>query len=133
MIADSSVWISHLRNENNRATEILRATLDARQPLTLLPVVLQEVSQGAASRERYLRLLRLLLGSCQIPQLDATEVHQEAARLYMECRLAGITPRNSYDCVIAASAVLLELPLLHNDVDFLRIASVEKRLKLLPV
>lgn len=57
----------------------------------------------------------------------------EAARLFLQCRLRGRTPRSSNDCLIACIAIEHDVLLLHNDRDFEAIASVEPRLRLYPV
>ena len=53
-----------------------------------------------------------------------------AARLYFDCRRAGVTLRSSVDCTIAQIALEHGAALLHNDRDFERIAKIVPQLKL---
>lgn len=62
---------------------------------------------------------------------DPEATHVRAAALYMRCRLAAITPRSANDCLIVATAIEFDLPILHRDADFVRIAVVEPVLKLI--
>ncbi|MCK5488248.1 MAG: PIN domain-containing protein, partial [Desulfobacterales bacterium] len=52
------------------------------------------------------------------------ELYISAAQLYRTCRKRGITIRKTVDCLIAQTAIEHGVPLLHNDKDFDRIASV---------
>lgn len=129
MIADSSVWIDYLRSGRGRAAEVLDRALRERA-VVLLPVILQEVLQGADSPQRFAAWQRafeaLPVATGADPALTATH----AAGLYARCRWAGITVRSANDCLIAASCIELDEPLLHLDRDFERIAEVEPSLRL---
>ena len=90
----------------------------------LTGVIYQEVVQGVAS-EREFDLTSEYLGSQTFyhPQ-DPIESYGEAARMYLDCRRAGITVRSSADCLIARVAIEHDLMLLHDDRDFERMAEV---------
>jgi predicted nucleic acid-binding protein len=45
-----------------------------------------------------------------------------AAEIYRRVRRSGHTPRSSADCLIAAVCIRANVPLLHDDIDFDRIA-----------
>lgn len=49
--------------------------------------------------------------------------------MYMNARLAGITPRSHSDCLIVVVAIELDLPLLHDDRDFTLLQTVDPRLR----
>jgi predicted nucleic acid-binding protein len=51
----------------------------------------------------------------------------QAAELYVRCRLAGITPRSSNDCLIAVTAIEFDLPILHRDLDSLESPASSRR------
>ncbi len=129
MIADSSVWIDWLRGCAHPAVERLDRELRAGQ-IRLLPIVLQEVLQGAATPERFTTWHRAFdaLPMAQTP--DAAKTAVLAAGLYARCRWAGFTPRSANDCLIAASCIELSEPLLHLDRDFAAIARVEPGLRM---
>jgi predicted nucleic acid-binding protein len=57
------------------------------------------------------------------------ERFEEAARLYMLCRDAGVTVRKSYDCLIAVTAIAHRATVVHRDSDFDHIARVLPALK----
>lgn len=130
MIADSSAWIGWLRRGDGWAAQRLDHALRTRD-LMLLPVILQEILQGAATADRFRAWQRALslLPVANSHDAAATAVH--AAALYARCRWAGITIRSANDCLIAASCIELAQPLLHQDSDFERIASIEPALQLI--
>ena len=46
------------------------------------------------------------------------EIFVLSAEIYRSLRVRGITIRKTLDCIIAASAIQYQVPLLHNDRDF---------------
>lgn len=130
MIVDSSVWISSLRREDNPETVRLRQALQDGQPIRMLPVILQEVLQGADSPQRFIRWATEFSSTPCIQVADPAQTAVQAAQLYARCRWQGVSLRSAADCLIAASAIELNLPLLHRDRDFTSIASIEPRLLL---
>ena len=130
MIVDSSVLIEYLRRGRTRTADVIDRELVARRPLLLLPVVLQEVLQGARDSQAFVRL-RQILGTFPLAETaDRRATAIAAAGLYARCRWTGVTPRSGNDCLIAASCIELGQPLLQGDRDFERIAVVEPRLNL---
>lgn len=129
MIADSSVWIDYLRSGRGRAVDALDEALRERR-VVLLPVILQEVLQGADSPRRFAAWQRAFdaVPVAHTAEPQFTAIH--AAGLYARCRWAGITVRSADDCLIAASCIELDEPLLHLDRDFERIAEIEPRLRI---
>ncbi len=129
MIADSSVWIDWLRRGDGWAAQRLQEAL-VRREVQLLPVILQEILQGAATAERFRAWQRALavLPVGLTDDIAATAVH--AAGLYARCRWSGITIRSANDCLIAAACIELGQTLLHQDSDFERIAAIEPSLRL---
>ena len=128
MIADSSAWIEYLRATGSPQLLRLMHAIARRQRLVMLDVVYQEVLQGAGGAPQFIRLQQMLDEvSCWTPS-DSRETAREAAMLYARCRWQGITIRSPNDCLIAACAIEADMPLLHADRDFERIAAVEPRL-----
>lgn len=132
MIPDTSAWIEYLRATGSEVYRCMKRAIESRQPVYLLPVVYQEVLQGAAGLPQFIRLQDLLDNAHFWSPHDAYETAREAALLYARCRWQGITIRSPNDCLIAACAIEAGLPLLHADHDFGHIASIEPRLQLLP-
>lgn len=131
MIADSSAWIQLLRATGSPVDLRLRRALIKGEALRMPDVVYQEVLQGARDPQHFMRLqTQLDLIPPFVPD-DARETARQAAILYARCRWRGITIRSPNDCMIAACAIEAREPLLHADRDFVAIATVEPRLKLL--
>lgn len=131
VLVDTSVWIAFLRGRPSRHVAALTELLDGEDLVGTAPIILQEILQGAESSVAFERLRREFAGvMCYLP-LDAIDSHVAAARLFMSCRRAGMTPRSSNDCLIAQIALEHDLYLLADDRDFEAIRSVEKRLRLL--
>lgn len=132
VLVDSSVWIALLRDSSSAQVTALRALL-ASESAALAPVIYQEILQGAASAQahaklrEYFRTLPFLLPAHPI------ETYAAAAELYVACRRLGFTPRSPHDCLVARIAVEHEVPLLHDDRDFLALAQVEPGLMMHPV
>ena len=131
MIADSSAWIQLLRATGSPVDLRLRRALIKGEALRMPDVVYQEVLQGARDPQHFMRLqTQLDLIPPFVPD-DARETARQAAILYARCRWRGITIRSPNDCMIAACAIEAREPLLHANRDFVAIATVELRLKLL--
>ena len=131
MLVDSSVWIDFLRGSDTPEVRFLRTALEQGAPVWTAPPVLQEVLQGADTAHRFLRWERILGELPLLTVPDARMLARDSAHLYARCRWRGVTPRSANDCLIALYAVRNAVPLLHRDRDFIAIAALEPRLKLL--
>jgi predicted nucleic acid-binding protein len=129
VIADSSAWIEFLRGTPSQVGRRLRAMLRAGEIVLLPDVVLQEVLQGARDPGHFMRLREQMEEVRPFVPQDPRALAQLAAWLYARCRWQGITLRSPNDALIAACAIESGEPLLHADVDFERIATVEPRLR----
>jgi predicted nucleic acid-binding protein len=56
--------------------------------------------------------------------VDLVESYRKAARMYFDCRRAGVTIRSSMNCLIARVTIEHGLALLHDDRDFEKMAEV---------
>jgi predicted nucleic acid-binding protein len=131
MLVDSSVWIELLRSGQGEEVHLLSEALRTRRFVAMAPLVLQETLQGATSPAIFRRWRRAFEELPLLLVSNPGDTHVRAAQLYMRCRLAGITPRSANDCLIAVTAIEFDLPILHRDLDFVRIATVEPSLKLI--
>jgi predicted nucleic acid-binding protein len=87
-------------------------------------MIAQEVLRGTRDVRHY-QLTRLLLS--EVEMLDAPtplERFEAAARVFLDCRDAGVTPRSSIDCLIVATALAHDLTIVHDDRDFEHIRRV---------
>lgn len=131
VLVDTSVWIDLFRNRSGPSVARLRRILDDAEPFALMPVIVQEILQGAADEREYSLLHEYLTSQRLVEPADALIAHCNAARLLFDCRRRGFTPRSAIDCLIAQVAIEHRLYLLHNDRDFERIAAVTPQLRLL--
>lgn len=112
------MWIDYLGGTETRATGRLSEVLDSGVPFGITGVILQEVVQGVVSREEFEEVSEYLGSQTFYHPQDPVESYKEAARIYFDCRRAGITIRSATDCLIARVAIEHDLMLLHDDRDF---------------
>nr|WP_262507423.1 PIN domain-containing protein [Spirosoma radiotolerans] len=86
----------------------------------MTPTIIQEVRQGVRD-DRYLIEKEGIL-ALSVLKLDPVEAAIGAADLYRSLHRKGVTIRKPNDCLIVHYALLYDIPILHNDVDFDQIA-----------
>ncbi len=131
VLVDSTVWIDLLRKRTTACVARLRKLLELGEAAAA-PVIAQEVLQGAANSDAFRALHRYFMA---LPLLGAdrtVELHIAAADLYARARWQAMTPRSPHDCLVAATALFSDVPLLPDDKEFERLAAIEPRLKLVP-
>ena len=128
-LVDTSVWVDWLRGRRGRHVARLDELLGNPVAVTITDVVLMEVLQGARDDRAFDRLRSHLEGLPFARFADPVAGHAEAARLYLDCRGAGVTVRSSVECLIAQTAIEHDLVLLHNDRDFARMGEVRRRFR----
>lgn len=131
-LVDSTVWIDLLRGNDSPAVLTLRRLLAEGQAVTA-PVILQEVLQGASSPANLQRLREHFLALPMVEPAPGGVTHAAAGELYARCRWQGVTPRSPHDCLIAQLAIEHDLSLLHDDRDFVALAGIDGRLRLMVV
>ncbi len=114
-LVDSSAWIEFLRNTGSPTCLRLRELLRL-ENAALCDAVGIEVLAGARD-ESNLSTLRQALAQATVIPTEASD-YDDAAMLYRRCRRGGETVRKLLDCLIAAVAIRVEAPVLHNDRDF---------------
>ena len=133
VLVDTSVWVDFLRANPSPQVLLLKRLLDGSEPVVIAPPILQEILQGAGNVERQSALRRRFADIPCIKASDQRESAQQAALLYLNCRVAGHTVRASNDCLIACIAIEHGCRLLQSDRDYDAIRAVDSRLQLLPV
>ena len=131
MIVDTSAWIEFLRGTGSRSDLALQQAFKNASAIWIPEVVYREVLQGAGSVAHFIQLQTALDELAHYVSPDSYELARSAALLYAQCRWRGVTIRSPNDCLIAACAIEAEVPLLHADRDFLTLALIDKRLKLI--
>ena len=122
ILVDTSVWIDFLRGTESAEADRLADALRADEKLCTCGIICAELLQGVRSDREYRSLRRTLRTLTYLPLEQ--EGHVLAADLYRRVRQTGRTVRNTTDCIIAACALIHDVPLLQRDRDFAVIASV---------
>jgi predicted nucleic acid-binding protein len=118
VLLDSSVWVlvEHGRIE-------LRDLIPPDETIATCPVVVSEVLRGTRGPKQYQIARAMLMSAEMVDDPTPLERFEEAARSYLVCRDAGVTP-SSVDCLVATCAIAHQATLLHRDSDFDHIARV---------
>ena len=129
LIVDTSVWIDSFNPKKKTAEkELLIQLIQKDYPIFLCPVIYQEILQGIRE-ENVFEEIKTILQHYRMTDIDILYVTNHAVDLYRHLRKMGITIRKSVDCLIASYAIISDMHLLHNDVDFTQIAK-NSRLKI---
>jgi predicted nucleic acid-binding protein len=123
ILPDTSAWVEYLRRTGSPVNHRMRELLEGDSTLATCDVVMMELAAGARS-SAHRRQLSRLLNRCRLFPVRPLFDYEAAACIYQRCRQSGITPRNLSDCLVAAVATGNEIPLLHADADFDRMAPV---------
>jgi predicted nucleic acid-binding protein len=129
MIVDTSAWVEFLRGTRSNVCLFVRDNMS--DSFRITGTIQMELLAGAKTDQQLVDLHRLLV----LPDLLATyeEDFEDAARIYRICRRNGITIRNMSDCLIAATAIRCNQPILHNDRDFALLSQYTELQVVLPV
>ena len=117
MIVDTSVWIEYLRPGPSAAGDHLEAMIREDARIIVPETVMMELLSGTTDELAAAQRLRML-ESFDVAPLAPVVDSLAAARLQRACRRAGESVRNLGDCLIAAVALRLTVPVLHRDRDF---------------
>jgi hypothetical protein len=123
ILADTSAWVEYDRGTGSAVDRRLTELLEHDGPLAVTEPVVIEVMAGARSDQRQADLRRLL-GRCHLLGFETVADFDAAARLYRQCRRAGVTPRGLVDCMLASVARRHGAALLSHDADLSRMADV---------
>ncbi|MDR2205466.1 MAG: PIN domain nuclease [Flavobacteriaceae bacterium] len=131
ILVDTSILIGYFKGLKGEPYDKLDILINQNIPIGICSQIYQEVLQGAKDEKEF-DVLKKYLNTMDIYDLRyGKKSYENAARLYFECRKAGITPRSTIDVIIAQIAIENNLLLFHNDKDFVQISQVFPNLKLL--
>jgi len=122
IVVDTSVWIDVLGGRRTRQARRCIELIERGDPVALTDVIFAEILQGLRS-EKEAKLVEQHLRAFPMLRLEGLDDFALAAGLHRTARRAGVTIRNTLDCLIAAPCVRTGAPLLHADADFDRLAS----------
>jgi predicted nucleic acid-binding protein len=120
IVADSSAWIEFLRGTGSPTHLRLMAALKE-GGVASTDAIVMEVLAGAYDEADRVRLRRLLYGN-EFIATEGPADYERAAEIYRRCRAGGETPRELFDCLIAAVAIRNDVEVLSEDADFAVIA-----------
>ena len=122
ILVDTSVWIEGLRRGDSPEANWIRAAVRGKQTLCICGVIVTEVLQGVRHARDYAETKAQMEHLVYL--LTPRETYVLAADIYRAARARGKTIRNTVDCIIAACALLNDVPLAQRDRDFETIADV---------
>ena len=129
VLIDTSVLIPLLRGVKTAETKKFDEIVESGIPYGICNYVYQELLQGVRTENQF-DLLKNYLDTQRFYDLRmGRESFANAARMLYKCQKAGVTIRKGIDLLIAQIAIDNDLKLLHNDKDFTRLMTVERRLK----
>lgn len=124
ILVDTTVWVDFFAGRNAPHVSELQRLIENDEDLCLCGIILSETLQGIRSDADYRKTKNYFDSLIMIPMTDQTFVR--SAELYRSLRKKGLTIRKPVDCLIASVAIENKCPLLHNDRDFVHIASRSK-------
>lgn len=119
ILVDTTVWIDFFSARSYLHVKALENLILNREDICLCGIILTEVLQGIREDSEFNRTRDLLANLVFLPMQYS--VFLRSAEIYRNLRRKGITIRKPVDCMIAAVAIEHEIPLLHNDKDFIPI------------
>ena len=120
ILVDTSAWTEYLRGTGSGTHFRLRELLAADAVLATTDVVHMELLAGARDEHDDVQLRRML-AALEHVSVDALD-WETAARLHRTCQRRGEPPRSLTDCLVAAVAIRIGVPVLAHDRDFVVLA-----------
>ena len=131
ILVDRSILIGYFKGIKGEPYDTFDKIIESNIPFGICFHVYQELLQGAKNTNEF-ELLKEYLDDINIYDLHyGKKSYESAALMYMNCRKTGITPRSSIDMIIAQTAIENNLTLFHNDKDYVNIAKINTKLRLM--
>ena len=118
VLVDTSVWIDLFRGQESEPVLRLRQLLTDSVELLIGDLILTEILQGVR-HESELHRVEAAFRAYRVEPLVGEALARRSADNYRLLRTQGITVRKTIDCLIATWCIENQVPLLHNDQDFL--------------
>lgn len=125
IVVDTSVWIDFFADAPTRQVEQLADRIDRDEGVAITDLILTEILQGVRGEAEARRVERRML-AFDVLRLETLDDFRRAASLYRRARARGVTIRRTLDCLIASVCIREEVPILHADADFDRLARCSK-------
>lgn len=130
VLVDTSVLIGYFKGLNGSPYDKLDEIIDNQIVFGINNHIYQEILQGAKTETEFNQLKAYLEILPFYDLHNGKKSYENAALMYMKCRKSGVTVRSTVDLIIAQTAIENNLYLLHNDNDYINIATVIQELKL---
>ena len=117
ILVDTTVWIDFFTARSYPHVKTLENLILNREDICLCGIILTEVLQGIRKDSEFNRSRDLLANLVFLPMQYS--IFLLSAEIYRNIRRKGITIRKPVDCMIAAVAIEHDIPILHNDKDFI--------------
>jgi len=117
ILPDTSAWVEYLRATGSPTHRRLHTLIANEAELGITDVVVMELLAGASTDERVAKLRRLINRFEFLP-VEGLADFEAAAEIYRRCRRGGEAVRKLNDCLIAAVALRVGVPVLHRDQDY---------------
>lgn len=127
-LVDTSVWIDYINGKEGEHINFLDSLLQNPLAVGITDVIYMEILQGAENERSFTRFRNYFSSQRFYHLQQAEKSHEQAARIYFDCRRKAITIRSTVDCLIAQCAIENNLVLLHHDRDFKQMGTVVHKL-----
>lgn len=117
IVVDTSVWVDYFNGVISSTTDQLHHLLGQRSIL-IGDIILAEVLQGFKNNIDF-KKAKQSLEIFPFAEMLGKNVAIESALNYRRLRAKGATVRKTIDVIIGTFCIINQLPLLHNDRDFL--------------
>lgn len=125
VLVDTSVWIDFLRGTLSQEARVLTERIESSRDIGICGIIRQEILQGVRNDFMVRRVLGFL-DQAHYFRMEEPSSFDQAAEVYRGLKKRGITIRSAIDCLIAAVAMSYDIPILHRDKDYDRIARYTK-------
>jgi predicted nucleic acid-binding protein len=124
IVVDTSVWIDWFDDRSTPQVEYFADCLErSSEDFALVDLTFTEILQGLRD-DKDVRRVERDLSVFTILGLSHMSDFRAGAGLYRAARKQGFTIRGTIDCLIAAVCIREDVPLLHSDKDFDRLAKL---------
>ena len=130
ILVDTSVLINFFRGRKTVGTTYFEKLIEEEKHFCINEFIYQEILQGAKDEKEFAILNSYLIDVPLYSLKLGIQSFENAALLNFRCRRKGFTIRSTVDLLIAETAIENNIPLLHDDDDFVKIAKIITELKL---
>ena len=130
ILVDTSVLINFFSGRKTVGTTYFEKLIEEEKHFCINEFIYQEILQGAKDEKEFAILKSYLIDVPLYSLRLGIQSFENAALLNFRCRRKSFTIRSTVDLLIAETAIENNIPLLHDDDDFVKIAKIITELKL---